>query len=652
MPKPTYKELETLDDVKDAYNAQPSIEEAFLYVINYGTRNSLIMKSSGFISEKERKELGMPADSNVAFMTKNTSEFQKEMSKKIEAAHYLNVHSTFFADENEETHVTLDGCVRFFESVGSLKVKPHIDLGKRYKEVNDMIPKDGNTPEDLHFKTLYLMKNGLAFEGSVLSQMDFGIETLENTVYQNEPYYVGAESETLNLDLTGFLDREFNKHYDNMDSFMDAMKITDLEEREGILKNIGCDGDASIEDVKGIFLDKGEDFNWRMKNIVTNAWKNQGLKRALGSLSEKDLKSYKIGIEANSSRDDKKYKSWMKNEGDELVHDLQNKTYKDAFKKCNKIIKSTKPIGFNYPREGEMLSFAGLEAIETGVGTSIRVKDTKADINDREAKKSKKNVEIKYNAYVKRHIGEENISQNHDKNIEMLSRAMAASMLAKSQYATKFDVGIIHDTADKIKQTMKLSEMSENDVKEALRDPQKIYELEKTNMNNLYTPTDSSQLVMSMGELGKYMMDGKDRSQEYKNLLRAVKKLGAVNTNNPEDPKVQSEVRIRGIEVLRAVETYIKGKKKVRHTDDGNDRFDNAIDALAVLYKTIPGMKPDIEMIVNRINTVRAVKTPDNKYYIDIKKYGTERALVAKQKRSMRDQGIKQKSAEKPVLKK
>ena len=134
--------------------------------------------------------------------------------------------------------------------------------------------------------------------------------------------------------------------------------------------------------------------------------------------------------------------------------------------------------------------------------------------------------------------------------------------------------------------------------------------------------------------------------------MRAVKKLGAVNTNNPEDPKVQSEVRIRGIEVLRAVETYIKGKKKVRHTDDGNDRFDNAIDALAVLYKTIPGMKPDIEMIVNRINTVRAVKTPDNKYYIDIKKYGTERALVAKQKRSMRDQGIKQKSAEKPVLKK
>ncbi len=49
MPKPTYKELETQEDVSYAYNAQPSIEEAFLYVINYGTRNSLIMKSSGFI---------------------------------------------------------------------------------------------------------------------------------------------------------------------------------------------------------------------------------------------------------------------------------------------------------------------------------------------------------------------------------------------------------------------------------------------------------------------------------------------------------------------------------------------------------------------------------------------------------------------------
>ncbi len=157
--------------------------------------------------------------------------------------------------------------------------------------------------------------------------MDFGIETLENTVYQNEPYYVGAEKESLNLGLTGFLDREFDKHYDDMDSFMDAMKITDLEEREGILKSIGCDG-------------------------------------------------------------------------------------------------------------------------------------------------------------------------------------------------------------------------------------------------------------------------------------------------------------------------------------DGNDRFDNAIDALAVMYKTIPGMRPDIDMIVKRINTVRVAKDPSNKYYIDIDKYGTERALEAKQKRSIRDQGIKQKSVEKLTLKK
>ena len=58
------------------------------------------------------------------------------------------------------------------------------------------------------------------------------------------------------------------------------------------------------------------------------------------------------------------------------------------------------------------------------------------------------------------------------------------------------------------------------------------------------------------------------------------------------DPVLTEQTKAAGYEVLRAVENYTKGKKNIRFSDDGKDRFDNALDALGILYKHMPRLRP------------------------------------------------------------
>ena len=91
-----YEELETEDEITDAFNAQPSVEDKFFYALNYGMRNNMIKQSGKYISEKERMELGMPKDPTVTFDMKNDTNFQSEMEKKIVAVYYYSVADKFF----------------------------------------------------------------------------------------------------------------------------------------------------------------------------------------------------------------------------------------------------------------------------------------------------------------------------------------------------------------------------------------------------------------------------------------------------------------------------------------------------------------------------------------------------------------------------
>ena len=75
-------------------------------------------------------------------------------------------------------------------------------------------------------------------------------------------------------------------------------------------------------------------------------------------------------------------------------------------------------------------------------------------------------------------------------------------------------------------------------------------------------------------------------------------------------------------------ESTKRGKKAVRWTDNGKERFNNALDALGVMVKHIPGAESQIQKVVGRINDVRWERNA-----VDLKQFGAERAENAKAKR-------------------
>ena len=269
---------------------------------------------------------------------------------------------------------------------------------------------------------------------------------------------------------------------------------------------------------------------------------------------------------------------------------------------------------------------------------------TKTDINNKklkEAKAAKAKVDGKYNEYLIKHTGEDVISDNMEKNADTLSRAMAASMLGKSKAVSKYSESRIEDTAKRIREILKVSEMDNNAMKIALQSPEHVEMVVKVRVKSLYVPQNSNKLINDMKKLGDNMIPDKGRTTEYQNLVTAVKNLGRLSSDKENDPKLTDQTTAAGYEVLRAVENYTKGKKSIRFSDDGNDRFDNSLDALGILYKHVPGLRPQIDMMVERINIVRKSQNPAHKNHVDINKYGADRAEQAMKRRPKKAQDVK-----------
>ena len=277
---------------------------------------------------------------------------------------------------------------------------------------------------------------------------------------------------------------------------------------------------------------------------------------------------------------------------------------------------------------------------------------TKTDINDKklkEAMTAKAKVDAKYNEYLVKHTGADVISDDMEKNVETLSRAMAASMLGKSKAVSKYSESRIEDTAKRIREILRVSEMDNKAMKIALQKPEYVEMAVKVQVKSLYVPQNSNKLINDMKKLGDNMMSDRGRTTEYQNLVTAVKNLGKLSSDKENDPVLTEQTTAAGYEVLRAVENYTKGKKSIRFSDDGKDRFDNALDALGILYKHLPKLKPQIDTMVERINIVRKSKDPAHKNHVDINKYGVERAENAKKLRAPKNKKVEKKD---PAIKK
>ena len=248
---------------------------------------------------------------------------------------------------------------------------------------------------------------------------------------------------------------------------------------------------------------------------------------------------------------------------------------------------------------------------------------------------------VGYDQYIRLHTGYDVSEADNDRKKDYLSKALAAKMLQNSD--VKFSLKKIHVVADEIKKRPAFSALcnNHNAVDNALTAIDGISKV----LNELFGQAfvvDNNKIakyIRDMNELSKNMMSSENRSAEYKAFCKAVKNIsdlkGVYDYNNDSDMAALSDkLKELNMNLMNTARTYITGKEKIRSSSGGIERFNNAIDALAILSRNAPGIDDSIKTITDNINAKRKADAGSSKY-IDIAKYGNKRAKAAKAARDI-----------------
>ena len=226
-----------------------------------------------------------------------------------------------------------------------------------------------------------------------------------------------------------------------------------------------------------------------------------------------------------------------------------------------------------------------------------------------------------FDRYISLHIGSDAVTSDTEKRLDCLAKSVIASTLKKC--GSKFDIKRIRSLAENLKHDQEfLDKVKDQDlVSKALTDTDGIDEFK----NRLYAPhcviaEDSGEkYVEYMNDLHKSMLPSEGRSEGYKALYDAVKKIsdlkGAYDESLPADRAARDAlISELNINLYYAVKEYVSGKEKVRTTTNGQKRFGDALDAISILASFTPGMKHKAQKIFNTINARRKAKEGSEKF--------------------------------------
>lgn len=269
------------------------------------------------------------------------------------------------------------------------------------------------------------------------------------------------------------------------------------------------------------------------------------------------------------------------------------------------------------------------------------------------SRKLKNDDIIKYNVYAFNAVRPD-VERTPEMKIDAISEVMAAHALKTN--GTKYDEKKIKRIAKHFKELYCLDDFK-NDKKlnvavanidnalkfgEAVR--RRIYSV-KTEQYKSYAD--------EMKELLQSMQGKKGRSDEYKQLYDAIKEASELQETAliMTDAEKATAYRNSTIQVVEAVKKYIKGKKSARVITSRKDRFDNALDALAIVEKANPNSAVRIDKMIADINKHRNV---DKKINGDTftTTYGAERAkarAAQQQKKTGTNQNTEVKKVNKTI---
>ena len=214
------------------------------------------------------------------------------------------------------------------------------------------------------------------------------------------------------------------------------------------------------------------------------------------------------------------------------------------------------------------------------------------------------------------------------RNMQILfAKALLIDNYAKQNKLPASPAALNAEAAD-LRNKLSLDEYPDSTLQSFLSDRQTLKAAGNILIGDTYRVPDErmSSYVNQMKEVARSMMPKEGRTQKYIDFYDAVQNVVKAGTPN-ENGLVDSEaVKQANIKLMDKLDTYISGKEKVRFHTDGQKRFANALDALSVLGLHAPGLESRVSDTVKKINTAREAKSVKNKDFVDISRFGSERA--------------------------
>ena len=231
----------------------------------------------------------------------------------------------------------------------------------------------------------------------------------------------------------------------------------------------------------------------------------------------------------------------------------------------------------------------------------------------------------KIDRYLQKHTGAAAISESPEKQRIHLAKAMAASVLKDS--GKSYNVKRIHELAEDIASKDQFKDLTDRQVAESLFNLRNVKDARRDLATKLYGVPKSEQrdYINQMMNLSLHMVPGAGSSEKYQRMERCIKEIANLD---PNDPDLDYKLIIANTNMIKAIDTYAKGKKSVRRNQEGIDKFDNCLDALSIVNSHVPGLVGEAERLVDRTNTVRKTK-PGDKYYVNLNHFGASRAQEA-----------------------
>lgn len=218
---------------------------------------------------------------------------------------------------------------------------------------------------------------------------------------------------------------------------------------------------------------------------------------------------------------------------------------------------------------------------------------------------------------------------------EMVSLGAAAAKLKAD--GIPFNKAKIQALAAELRNTTKIGDLSVNESKEILTQPNQeaVFQgIQNEVSNGAYgvDPKHQEAYFREIKQLAENMMPKERRTDAYIRYYDAIQNAAKIDPNAPD---VGDQIAKANKEILESVKNYTAGKEKVRTFQGGRDRFNNAMDGLAILKIYAPkGCGDEAANIVNKINNLRGVsRTKADPNRVDLMNYGGENAKRSKEER-------------------